>query len=52
MSLRIKDVDTERGQLTVRMGKGGKDRVTVLPRELVDEIERTKKDLRKKIEIN
>ena len=29
--LRIKDVDTERNQLTVRSGKGDKDRITVLP---------------------
>lgn len=30
--LRIKDVDLERGMLTVRGGKGDKDRMTVLPR--------------------
>ena len=29
--LRVKDVDFERGELTVRHGKGGKDRLTVLP---------------------
>jgi len=29
--LRVKDIDFDRGQLTVRDGKGGKDRVTVLP---------------------
>jgi integron integrase len=29
--LRVKDVDLERGELTVRGGKGDKDRVTVLP---------------------
>ncbi len=33
--LRIKDVDLERGQLTVRQGKGDKDRCTVLPKSLV-----------------
>jgi integron integrase len=31
LELRIKDVDFERGQIIVRGGKGGKDRVTVLP---------------------
>ena len=36
--LRIKDVDVERGTLTVRQGKGGKDRVTVLPRSLREEV--------------
>lgn len=29
--LRIKDVNFDRGELTVRDGKGGKDRVTMLP---------------------
>ncbi len=31
LQLRVKDVDLERGELRVRHGKGGKDRVTVLP---------------------
>ena len=30
-TLRIKDVDIERNQITVRFGKGAKDRVTLLP---------------------
>ena len=33
-TLRIKDIDFERNQITVRSGKGGKDRVTVLPATL------------------
>ncbi|MBB5354032.1 integron integrase, partial [Haloferula luteola] len=33
--LRIKDVDLERGRLTVRGGKGNKDRMTVLPKSLL-----------------
>jgi integron integrase len=36
--LRIKDVDLERGTLTVRCGKGDKDRMTVLPKSLRDEL--------------
>ena len=32
LTLRLKDLDLERGELTVRRGKGGKDRVTVIPR--------------------
>ena len=33
--LRIKDLDLERGELVVRNGKGGRDRITVLPARLV-----------------
>jgi integron integrase len=35
LRLRIKDLDLEHRQITVRDGKGGKDRVTVLPDALV-----------------
>ena len=35
LRLRIKDVDFERRELIVRDGKGGKDRVTVLPENLI-----------------
>ncbi|WP_428380984.1 integron integrase [Nevskia ramosa] len=34
LALRIKDIDFSRGQITVRDGKGGKDRVTMLPKSL------------------
>lgn len=33
--LRIKDVDLKRGTLTVRQGKGDKDRMTMLPKSLL-----------------
>ena len=33
--LRAKDLDLERGELMVRNGKGGRDRITVLPTRLV-----------------
>ena len=36
--LRIQDMDVERGTVTVRQGKGDKDRVTVLPKSLLGEI--------------
>lgn len=36
--LRIKDVDLTRGTLTVRQGKGDKDRVTVVPKSLLKEL--------------
>jgi integron integrase len=32
--LRVKDVDFARGEIVVRQGKGGKDRMTVLPQSL------------------
>jgi site-specific recombinase XerD len=38
ISLRVKDVDFERGCLAIRAGKGGKDRETVLPVGLVAEL--------------
>ena len=34
LELRVKDLDMERGAITVRQGKGDKDRVTVLPERL------------------
>jgi len=32
LSLRVKDIDFQRNEITVRGGKGGKDRISVLPR--------------------
>ena len=34
LRLRVKDVDFKRGEITVRSGKGMKDRVTMLPKGL------------------
>lgn len=34
LRLRVKDIDFESGQITVRRGKGGKDRITLLPESL------------------
>ena len=36
--LRIKDIDLDRGTLTVRQGKGDKDRMTILPKSLRDAV--------------
>ena len=36
--LRVKDIDFERNEITIREGKGRKDRVTVLPSAVVDEL--------------
>jgi integron integrase len=38
LRLRVKDIDLERCELTIRDGKGQKDRVTMLPRKLVDPV--------------
>jgi integron integrase len=40
LRLRVKDVDFHRRELTVRMGKGGKDRVTVLPQSTIPALRR------------
>jgi integron integrase len=38
--LRMKDIDLDRGQLTVREGKGNKDRFVMLPRGIADALVR------------
>ena len=38
LRLRVKDLDIPRHQITVRSGKGDKDRVTVLPEELIPQL--------------
>src|SRR3990167_4438818 len=44
--LRVKDVDFARNEITVRDGKGGKDRHTVLPVSLVEPIMRQMEKVR------
>ena len=36
LRLRIKDMDVDRRRITVRQGKGHKDRVTVIPESLIE----------------
>ncbi|HSF15228.1 MAG TPA: integron integrase [Vicinamibacteria bacterium] len=38
--IRVKDIDFERHEIVVRNGKGEKDRITMLPRKLVDPLQR------------
>jgi integron integrase len=38
LRLRVKDIDFERGEITIREGKGLKDRVTMLPQSLSDQL--------------
>ncbi len=40
LRLRVQDIDVARGELTVRDGKGGKDRVTMLPETVVAPLRR------------
>ena len=40
LRLRVKDVDFARNEITVRNGKGGRDRRTMLPRSLVEPLQR------------
>ncbi|HEX7324386.1 MAG TPA: integron integrase [Rhodanobacteraceae bacterium] len=40
LRLRVKDVDFARNEITIRDGKGGKDRRTVLPRSLIEPLQR------------
>jgi integron integrase len=46
LRLRVKDVDVERRQLVIRAGKGGKDRVTVLPDVLLERLQQHRERLR------
>lgn len=50
LRLRIKDIDFEYLQITIRDGKGAKDRVTVLPEQLVPGIERQMENVRQILE--
>lgn len=44
LQLRVKDLDRPRRELVVRSGKGGKDRVTILPDALLEPIDRQLRD--------
>jgi len=49
--LRVGDIDFDRCQITVRQGKGGKDRVTVLPQALVAPLQAQIAGRRKRYEL-
>lgn len=48
LRLRVKDLDIERRQITVRQGKGKKDRITMVPESLVTAL-RTQLDERRRL---
>ncbi len=39
MELRIKDIDFAQSQIVIRCGKGGKDRVTLLPQSVIEPLQ-------------
>jgi integron integrase len=47
LRLRVKDVDLDRRQVVVRGGKGDKDRVTVLPEQLLEKLAAHRERLRR-----
>jgi len=50
VNLRIKDIDSERQQISIHCSKGDKSRVTVLPASLIELIEKRKLALREMFE--
>jgi integrase len=52
LTLRVKDVDLERGEIRLRRGKGGKDRVTVLPAALKTTLTEHLRRVRKRWELD
>ena len=44
LGLRVKDLDFERGEITVREGKGDKDRVTTMPRAIAHPLQQRSDD--------
>ncbi|MEW6078855.1 MAG: integron integrase [Thermodesulfobacteriota bacterium] len=46
VKLRVKDVDFERGVLVIKFGKGGKDRETLLPEFIKEELKRHLENIR------
>jgi len=46
LRLRVKDLDFQRREITVRDGKGGKDRLTLLPQSLVTEFQQHLRQVR------
>jgi integrase len=46
LSIRVKDLSFERGEIVVRAGKGGHDRLAMLPRSLADDLKRQLRHVR------
>jgi integron integrase len=50
LRLRVKDIDFESGKITVRSGKGEKDRITMLPELIVPALQKHLSDVKKQHE--
>ncbi len=50
LDIRLKDISLERGEIVVRSGKGGHDRITMLPRAIDPELRRQVKEVRRRHE--
>jgi integron integrase len=50
LQLRVQDVDFEYRQITIRSGKGAKDRVTVLPEKLMEPLQRHLRNIKRQHE--
>jgi integron integrase len=50
LTLRVKDLDFDRREITIRGGKGGKDRRTPLPHAAIDELRRHLRAVRRQFE--
>jgi integron integrase len=47
LTIRVKDLSFERGEITVRGGKGGHDRIAILPRAISDRLRNQVSDVRR-----
>jgi len=47
LTIRVKDLSFERGEITIRGGKGGHDRIAILPRALSDRLRKQVSDVRR-----
>lgn len=52
LTLRVKDLEFSRGEITVRDGKGGRERVTILPTSLGDPLRDHLRDVKRTHEID
>ena len=52
LSLRVKDLDFELSRIVIRMGKGGRDRVVMLPATLAADLARQVRRVKQRLELD